>query len=116
MEKQLKKKAELIIWETAKNHNVEGSAPIEERREAFIEDATIKLVSGLNMQTGAADHIARQWVGLVVPASKDGRIQDKDRYNAVKVFENIWRRDNAGLATTGPEFTNDYMSFRKSFI
>lgn len=116
MEKEMRKKADLIIWETAKDHNTDGTAPIEERREAFIEDASIKLVSKLDMYSTAAQHLAKQWSGLVVPPSLGNQIQIKDKYNGVKVFENIWKRENSGLAITGPEYANDYKGFREAFI
>ena len=112
----MKKKAEFIIWETAKGHNVDGTAPIEERREAFIEDASIKLVSKLDMYSSEAEHLAKQWSGLVVPPSMGSQIQIKDKYNGVKVFENIWKRENTDSSLTGQEYKSDYKSFREAFI
>lgn len=111
-----KKKAELIIWETAKNHNLDGKAPIEERREAFIEDVSIKLISKLDMYSGEAELLAKQWSGLVVPPSFGSQIQTRDKYEGVKVFENIWKRENNGLTMNGVEFSNDYKGFREAFI
>ncbi|MDF0706610.1 hypothetical protein [Flagellimonas okinawensis] len=116
MEKEMKRKAEVIIWETAKEHNTDGTDPIEERREAFIEDASIKLVSKLDMYSSAAEHLAKQWSGLVVPPSMGNQIQIKDKFNGVKVFENIWKRENTGTSLTGSEYKSDYKAFREAFI
>lgn len=116
MERETRKKAELIIWETAKNHNNDGSIPIEERRQKFVEDAAISLASKLDLYSSEAEHFARQWAGLVVSPSMGKRIQTKDKYNGVQVFQNIWKRENPSMAVTGPEYSKDYKDFREAFI